>query len=133
MKLLDRLNETPPFVLYYLAGAGGKHPGLPALSEKSGLSERTIQRLAKAITWKDVKLGTLDRLCKAIGVDFVACGSCTGAANGPRWFLIKPFKGYLFRIAFRNPKKPLRHLSTLQKQRFMALCQKWRDERAGPF
>lgn len=133
MKLLDRLEESPPFQLYYLARENGKHPGIVALSKKSGLSQSTIQRLAKAISWQEVKIGTLDRFCKAVRQDFVSNMSTRGAAPGSRCFLVRPFKAYLSRIVERNPKNPLRHLTALQKKRFLKLCAKWKAARELPF
>jgi hypothetical protein len=133
MKLLVLLEETPPFVLYYLCGAGDKHPGYGALAEKACLSISTIIRLSQSISWKRVPLGTLDRFCKAVGVDFISSSSSLGCIRGQRNYFNKPFKVYLTNLVRCTPKDLLPHLSTSQRKRFFKLCAKWKKSRELPF
>jgi len=133
MKLLDLLEASPPFFCYYFARENGRHPGLEALSERSGLSQTTIIRLSQATSWKDITLGTLDRFCKALRIDFVEIKPSSGAMLGPRPYFNKPFKKILRRMVERNPKNPMPHLDANQKRRFAALCVKWKKERELPF
>ncbi len=132
MNLLSRLDESPPFALYYFAKVNRKHPGLEALSEKSGLSVSAIERLARSISWKNVKVDTIDRFCKAVGENFIINKPSRGLMVGSRCYFAKPFKSYLVHLA-SNPKNPLRHLDPNQKRRFMMLCRKWKEARSDPF
>lgn len=134
MKLFALLEETPPFMLYYFCrNDAGKHPGVEALAEKSGLSYSTVRRLASAISWKEIKIGNLDRLCHAVGEDFVAVHTAGGAVSGRKVYFIKPFKRSLQFMASSKSRDPMRHLDAAQKRRFAALCRKWKEARAVPF
>ena len=134
MQLFSLLEESPPFVLYYFCRNDfGKHPGIEALAEKSGLSQSTIKRIASAISWKEIKIGNLDRFCHAVGQDFVATGTAGGAVSARKFYYIKPFKRALQFMASGKSRDPMRHLDAGQKRRFAALCRKWKEARARPF
>lgn len=68
---LEKLDQCPPFLLYYLSHHG--HNGVRVTGEtlvkESGLSERTFRRVAKLLSWKTVKVHVMDGYCRACGLD----------------------------------------------------------------
>ena len=133
MTLLDCLDQSPPFLCYYLIRDGGSHPGTEVIAERAGLSATTVRRLARSITWAPWRLSVINKFCDALGFSFVVNIPAKGATNGARFYFIKPFKRYLEFLASGKQKNPMRHLDAREKQRFLALCQKWREARELPF
>lgn len=123
--LLDRLDRTPPFAVYYLARLSKckrSHPGIKGVSKRSGLSRSTIERLSRRMTWAGVTLDTMDRFCAACGVNFLKVSrNCT--------FMVQPHRRYLSCVAEGKFKNPLQHLGVRQKSNFNKRCQQWSAQR----
>lgn len=69
--VLDVLDRCPPFAVYYGCGLvnGGKRMSVAQMAAKSGISYRTILRTAYQSSWKNVKIGVMDKFCSACGVN----------------------------------------------------------------
>lgn len=126
--LLEILNRTPPFALYYLCGLGGSkftdRPDTRKMAERSGLSISTLGRLATCITWKG-HLNHFDDFCKACEVSFIWVGK-RGISLSP------PHKHYLKCLARGAYRKPLRHLNDRQRKHFDQCCQRWVSANGQP-
>lgn len=66
--LLQRLDETPPFMVFYLIRRNGRRPPLAELSQSCGLSVRSLQRLSTKFTWADIRVGTVCALMRLSGI-----------------------------------------------------------------
>lgn len=130
MNLLEKLmDESPPFLVFYLAKENRRHPGMAAIAERSRLSRATIERLAKSLSWAPWRFSVISKFCDALGVSFVINVPSGGATAQPRYYFRKPYKRYLEHLAKRTIVNPLEHLDTNQKRRFFALCKKWKESR----
>lgn len=69
--LLQRLDCIPPFLCFALARQHGKRPGYVALAEKAGIPIRTFLRIARKLSWSDVKVGQIEKFSAACGVDLM--------------------------------------------------------------
>lgn len=119
-RILSRLDMMPPFFVYYAAGHGqlnskrshskfaAPHLSMEELSNRSGISQRTICRLASQITWDNVKVKHIEPFCRACGVDI---------------FDLKYFRYYV-RLTV-NTKRPYSHLTKPQLRRFNFLCERY--------
>lgn len=68
--LLARLNHCPPFMVYYGSRLiTDANLSVQELAARSGLSPRTILRTAHRTSWDGVKVGVMDRFCRACGID----------------------------------------------------------------
>lgn len=134
--ITERINACPPFVVYYLAHEGVQHrvhPGVKAIAERSGLSTRTITRLAGRVSWAGVPVDVMDRFCAACGMSFIAVTRYRvkvpkkpdAAYWSERVCLINPSRDYFRTLLKRKWKVPFRHLSQQQKDRFNHLSGKW--------
>lgn len=122
----ERLDETPPFLCYYLARDSKRplsHPTPEKIAERGGLSVRTVTRLASRLTWGNLPLDTIDAFCKGCGVSFVHLSADKRGFR--RYFLIRPFADYLWRLANGYCDNPMTHLMPKQKKKLVALGQKW--------
>lgn len=129
--LLERLDETPPFLCYYLARdskAPLSHPTPEKIAERGGLSVRTVVRLASTLTWEHLPLRTIDAFCKGCRVSFVHLSADVRGFR--RYFLIRPFSDYLWRLANGYCENPMNHLLPKQKKKLVALGKKWDELKA---
>lgn len=133
MNLLERLDESPPFLCFYLTRENGTHPGITRIAERAGLSVDTVKRLARSISWGPWRLSVINKFCLGLGFCFVVNIPAKGATTGGRFYFLKPYKRYLEFLASGKQKNPLRHLDARQKRRFLALCHKWKASREMPF
>lgn len=126
--LLSKLDECPPFVVYYLARtskASGAHPRPHGIAALSGLSIRTVTRLSQQMTWAGVKLAVMEAFCLGCGVNFLK-------VSGQWNYLQRPHYDYIWHLQRGHYKHPLRHLTKEQRPKFLKLCQKWADVKSGP-
>lgn len=68
--LTELFDRCPPFAVYYGCNLlGGEYQTVEKLSKRSGLGLRTFLRTAYRTSWKGVKIGVMDKFCRACGVD----------------------------------------------------------------
>lgn len=119
--LLKALDQTPPFLVYYLTKVdkvkGSPHLGAEGFAARSGLSTSTIDRLSRRVTWAEVRPSVIQRFCDAAAVSLVK--------KGNRYYLVRPYAEWILRMGSVNCKRPLEHLSTRQLRKFNRLCEKW--------
>jgi hypothetical protein len=76
LDLLSFLDTYPPFLVYALARTGkrgcgparSKRPSLTVMIARSGLSESTILRMSKALSWKSFTVESATGFYRACGV-----------------------------------------------------------------
>lgn len=69
--VLKHFDNLPPFVCVALARKARRRMTLPEISKASGLSLRKVERIAPALSWKDVKIRDAEAFSQACGVDLV--------------------------------------------------------------
>jgi hypothetical protein len=123
-RILDLLDRVPPFVVYYLARdstAAYSHPGKEEIARRSGLSEATVMRLSRRLTWAGVRISDFETFCSACGVSFLK-------VSGKWNYITRPHVNYFYRLAKGCFKRPLLHLRIPQRKRFNELCEKWAEQ-----
>lgn len=73
MSLIEQLDRLPPCLVRLVArnGHSGQRLTLQALSQRSGLSYASLQRLSVRRSWRDVPLWMIDAYTSACGVDLL--------------------------------------------------------------
>ena len=72
--LLQRLDDCPPFLVYYCSGyKTGQRPNIRTIAKSSGLSYRTIMRISGQTSWQGIRLNSIVAFCGACGVDPLNC------------------------------------------------------------
>lgn len=77
--LLSFLDKYPPFLIYAMARTGKrgpccareKRPSIKTMVFISGLSETTLLRMSRAMTWKPFTVEAIDGFCAACGVSLL--------------------------------------------------------------
>jgi len=70
--LRQRLNECPPFCLYYGAHYNSpRRPTLPELVKASGMSHRTFTRISQKGSWDGITVLRMQQFANACGVDLL--------------------------------------------------------------
>jgi hypothetical protein len=73
--LLSTWDKCPPFMAYYgYHLVTGKRLTVDKIAEISGLSRRTVTRVARCRSWKTVRLGVIVAFCSACGIDLFNTG-----------------------------------------------------------
>lgn len=121
-RILNRLNQSPPFFVYYAAGHnhrnGKRHLAYQSilasrtrveeLSKAAKMSARTFSRIASKLSWDTVKVKDIEPFCRACGVDILQ----------PRYF-----KDYV--RATLNAGRSFSHLNEQQLKRFNLLSERF--------
>lgn len=69
-RILERLNQMPPFFIYYALGHRQKtRVTLKEMSAISGIPKRTFGRIASSLSYDDIRPKYIDPFFKACGVD----------------------------------------------------------------
>lgn len=72
-RLIKVLDRCPPFMVYYGHHlVTGKRHTVDQLAEMSGLSRRTVTRVARCRSWASVRVSVVVAFCTACGVDLFA-------------------------------------------------------------
>jgi hypothetical protein len=72
--ILEVIDRCPPFAVYYGANLLLRPEDrltVALMSQISGLSERTILRTAYRTSWRGVKIGVMDRFCRACRINIL--------------------------------------------------------------
>jgi hypothetical protein len=141
--LLEQLDRCPPFMCYYLCHSPRGWPIHPdprrisKLTAETGhpLSARTVERMARAITWAGIGPDKLDSFCHATRTQFVVVThrrgemlvgrGRRGIATSVQIRLLLPRRKALYYMAQKRFQRVLRHLSTPQRKQFDLLCSRW--------
>ena len=98
-RLLKRLDECPPFLVYYGSGyKTGLRPDIESIAVRCGLSYRTVARLSGKTSWTGIKIEVVSKFCEACGVDPLNFGDMlewlVGQMQNPETFLsLDPNRG----------------------------------------
>ena len=108
--ILEFLDSSPPFLVYALSkkSTGKLRRSLLDLCAIHGLSERTVARICKRLTWHSIPVWQIDAFCRACGVNPLC---------------MKRHREYL-RETWQS-KRPLAHLSDRQLKAFNLLSARW--------
>jgi len=83
--ILDAIDRCPPFAVYYGANLLLRPEDrltVALMSQISGLSERTILRTAYRTSWRGVKIGVMDRFCRACRINLLKPDPVLNALGG---------------------------------------------------
>lgn len=109
-RFLDIVDRRPPFLVLALSKNGRHRKTLEEISERTGISLRSMQRLAHAITWRKLDAETIDEFTTACAVNILC---------------MTKFAIYFAKVKDRKTKRPLRHLTTFQYNQFEKDCVRW--------
>ena len=80
--LIEKLDRLPPFICRLMAKKDGRLMTDDALIETTGWTERKLRYVARAKSWRDVRVGDVD-------VFLTACGLRWGSQRRVRWLIRK--------------------------------------------
>lgn len=113
--LLETFDKFPPFLVFALARKSYRlRPPLPELAKTANLNIRTFSRVARKISWSNVKVGVMESFCLACGVDM---------------FRLERQKDFMKKA--RRMKRPFAHLTDAQLRAFEVQCNRWSAARAN--
>ena len=111
VELVDRLDKIPPFITFAIALGRKKPPTPEQLIAATGFSKATFFRIARSLTWEEIKIGKASRFAAACGVDLYR--------QGKHWiFLRRAVKGGTL---FCRLPKPMRDDIDLRCRKCLAL------------
>lgn len=121
---LARLNEFPPFFVYYLARrrnwrqlgvevndrrpTKAERPTIEEMSKEADLPQRTFLRIASKLNWGEVKLKQIEPFLRACRVDIKNA---------------RKLKDYIRHTM--DSATPFNHLKKSQRKKFDLQCSRW--------
>lgn len=104
--VLKHFDKLPPFVCVALARKARRRMTLPEISKASGLSLRKVERIAPALSWRNVRVRDVEAFSAACGVDLINQAAA-------RYYLARQ----------RNAHQVFSHLTSRQLDQFIRLSQ----------